>query len=46
MYARIIDGRVAEVTEEMPVLGVAECALVVEVDAGVRPGKIPGLGNG
>ncbi|SNS00507.1 hypothetical protein SAMN04488503_2298 [Humidesulfovibrio mexicanus] len=38
MYARIIDGRVAERTEKMPALGETECALIVEVDADVQVG--------
>lgn len=38
MYARIIDGRVAELTENLPALGSGECALIVEVGPEVRPG--------
>lgn len=30
MYARIIQGRVADLFDEMPTLGQAECALIVE----------------
>ena len=30
MYARIVDGRVAEFFDEMPTLGSTECALIVE----------------
>lgn len=31
MYARIVDGKVAELTEDLPALGSTECALIVEV---------------
>lgn len=32
MYARIIQGRVAELFDEMPTLGSTECALIMECD--------------
>lgn len=38
MYARIIDGHVAELFGEVPTLGQVECALIVEVGAEVRVG--------
>lgn len=34
MYARIIQGRVAELFDEMPTLGSTECALIVGCDIG------------
>lgn len=40
MYARIIDGLVAEITKDMPELGPTECAHIVEVGPGVRVGWI------
>lgn len=40
MYARIIDGHVAELTENTPGLGPTECAHIVEVGLGVRVGWI------
>ena len=38
MYARIIQGRVAELFGEVPTLGQAECALIVEVGPDVQAG--------
>lgn len=38
MYARIIQGRVAELFDEMPTLGQAECALIVECAEGSQIG--------
>lgn len=38
MYARIINGRVAERTVDMPGLGETECALIVVVGAEVQVG--------
>lgn len=39
MYARIIEGRVAQLTEDEPALAPGECALIVEVhDWAVQPG--------
>ncbi len=38
MYARIIDGRVAEVLEDIQELSANECALIVEVNDEVRVG--------
>ena len=38
MYARIVEGRVAEVFAQTPELGANECALVVEVAPDVQPG--------
>lgn len=40
MYARIIDGLVAETTKDMPELGPTECAHIVEVGPGVCVGWI------
>lgn len=38
MYARIVGGRVAELTEAKPITAPGECALIVEVGAEVKVG--------
>jgi|GEM_PF-1814202 len=38
MYARIVCGKVAELTADKPVLAAGECAQIVECDAAVRVG--------
>lgn len=38
MYARIVCGKVAELTADKPVLAAGECAQIVECDAAVQVG--------
>ena len=38
MYARIVGGQVAELTEDMPELAPGECALIVEAGTEVQVG--------
>ena len=40
MYARIIEGRVAEIFDEMPTLGSTECALIMECGEGTEVGWV------